>query len=165
MFAAELLMPKEDIITEYTRLLKEDNRKNPDEKIIVELQQQYYVEYKAVTKRLAELDLIDNEVENSLNIILENDIELIKLTKRLGYSDELNKPSFKVQLPKNFLKAIEENYKNNNISFDDLTVIFGYCNLEPGYFGYEEDEELSEDAKSLMEELNAQLGSDANGQE
>ena len=52
MFAAELLMPEEDISKEYNHLLDKNGLKKPNEVIIIMLQQQYFVEYKAVTKGL-----------------------------------------------------------------------------------------------------------------
>ena len=60
------------------------------------------------------------------------------------------------------IKVIEENYKNNYTTFDDLIVLFGYCNLSPEDFGYEEDE-LTDGAKVLMERIKAQLGSESVG--
>ena len=160
MFAAELLMPKDSFNADLNRLMSEDSLQVPDIKLIVELQHEYYVEYKEVTKRLRELNLIDSDLEYSLNEILKNEKEIKNITKKLGYSNELNEPSRAVHLPKRFLKAIEENYRNNKINYDDLIVVFGYCNLMPEDFGYEEDELLSEAAKSLLEKLNKQLGSD-----
>lgn len=160
VFAAELLMPEEDVIKEYNKLLDNNMLKKPNESIIVMLQQQYYVEYKAMTKRLKEIKNIefDNYMEDELNKILWNENKLISLTKKLGYSDDINKPSVrKVYLPKLFLKMTEENYKNLSTTFDDLTVLFSYCNLSPQDFGYEEDE-LTDEAKALEAKLKAELG-------
>lgn len=160
MFAAELLMPEEDVIKEYNRLLDKNMLKRPNESIIIMLQQEYYVEYKAMTKRLKEIKDIefDDHMEDELNQILSSGNELVNLTKKLGYSNDINKPSInKVYLPKIFLKMTEENYKNSLINFDDLTVLFSYCNLEPQDFGYEEDE-LTDEAKALEARLKAELG-------
>jgi Zn-dependent peptidase ImmA (M78 family) len=160
MFAAELLMPEEDVIKEYNRLLDKNMLKKPNESIVIMLQQQYYVEYKAMTKRLKEIKDIefDNYMEDELNKILCNENKLMSLTKKLGYSNDINKPSInKVYLPKLFLKMTEENYKNLSTNFDDLTVLFSYCNLSPQDFGYEEDE-LTDEAKALEAKLKAELG-------
>lgn len=160
MFAAELLMPEEDVIKEYNRLLDKNMLKRPNESIIIMLQQEYYVEYKAMTKRLKEIKDIefDNHMEEELNQILSSGNELVNLTKKLGYSNDINKPSSnKVYLPKLFLKMTEENYKNSLTNFNDLTVLFSYCNLEPQDFGYEEDE-LTDAAKALEARLKAELG-------
>ena len=91
--------------------------------------------------------------------------ELEKLTRQLGYDNSLNQPSQKEELPKKFLKAIEENYKNKEINYDDLFVIFGYGNLKPESFGYEMDNSLSDEAKKFMEQLNQELGSGNFGEE
>lgn len=160
MFAAELLMPEEDVIKEYNRLLDKNVLKKPNESIIIMLQQQYYVEYKAITKRLKEIESVkfDNCMEDELNKILYDGNKLESLTKKLGYSNDINKPSVnKVYLPKLFLKMTEENYKNSSINFNDLIVLFSYCNLEPQDFGYEEDE-LTDEAKALEARLKAELG-------
>ena len=157
LFAAELLMPEKDILKEYERLLKINGLKNPDETLIINLQHQYFVEYKAITKRLTELHVIDDKVEQSLNKILVKENELPKLTQKLGYLNQLNEPTKTVFLPRVFLKAIEKNYKNNNTTFDDLVVLFGYCDLSPEDFCYEEDE-LSDGTKYLIEQIKSQLG-------
>ncbi|NPV44824.1 MAG: ImmA/IrrE family metallo-endopeptidase [Firmicutes bacterium] len=163
LFAAELLMPEGDITREYERLMKTNGLKKPDETLIINLQQQYFVEYKAVTKRLKEIGIIDEKEETALDRILDKKNELAKLTQKIGYTNQLNEPSKAVHLPRKFLKAIEENFKNGNTTFDDLIVLFGYCNLSPQDFGYEEDE-LSDGAKALMERIRSQLGSESVGQ-
>jgi Zn-dependent peptidase ImmA (M78 family) len=163
IFAAELLMPEVDISKEYKRLMKISCLKNPDEALIINLQQDYFVEYKAITKRLAELNIINDKTEEKLNKIIVKENELFKLTQKLGYSNQINKSTRKVYLPKELLKAIEVNYKNGNTTFDDLIVLFGYCDLSPYHFGYEE-EELTADAKALMEKIKAQLGSESIGE-
>ena len=163
LFAVELLMPEKDILKEYERLKKINGLKNHDETLIINLQQQYFVEYKAITKRLTELRVINDKVEQALNKILVKENELPKLTQKLGYSNQLNEPTKIVFLPRVFLKAIEENYKNSNITFDDLVVIFSYCDSSPENFSYEEDE-LSDGAKALMEKIQSQLGSESVGE-
>lgn len=172
MFAAELLMPEDDIIREFNRLIEESKIKKPDEALIIDLQHQYYVEYKAITKRLKEISSkaaenlkieFNDDTERQLNNILNNAQELFKLTSKLGYSNELNMPSeTKVYLPRTFLKITGENYKNRHTSLDDLTVLFSYCDMSPQDFGYEE-EELSDNAKTLAEKTRLQLGSEGFG--
>jgi len=162
LFAAELLMPAEDISNEFVRLMKSNDLKKPDETLIINLQQQYFVEYKAITKRLMELEKIDDLIEQQLNRILEQRNELFKLSQKLGYSNQLNEPSKVVYLPRTFLKAIEENFKDGNTSYNDLVVLFGYCELTPEYFGYDEDE-LSDKALALMNKIKLELGSESNG--
>jgi len=157
MFAAELLMPAGDISSQYDLLMSSNGFENPDETLIISLQQQYYVEYKAITRRLRELHKIDEKLEQKLNKILDKDNGLTKLTQKLGFSNVLNEPSKIVYLPKKLLKTVEENFRNGNTSFDDLIVLFSYCDLTPQDFGYEEDD-LSEAAKALEAKLRAELG-------
>lgn len=156
MFAAELLMPKLTIIDDYNKLLQDSKSQKPDNKIIIQLQQEFYVEYKAVTNRLREIELIDEELEKELNTILLGE-ELNIITKKLGYTLELNSPSNKVQLPMKFLLAVEENYENREINYDDLMVIFSYCNQSPEEFGYKQDDSLSDSALQFLNELNKEL--------
>lgn len=61
------------------------------------------------------------------------------------------------------LKAIEVNFKNKSTTYDDLVVLFGYCDLSPEDFGYEEDE-LTDSAKALMDKIKFQLGSESVGE-
>jgi Zn-dependent peptidase ImmA (M78 family) len=164
-FAEELLMPESKLKKEYERLLYEDDLTVADEKLIIQLQQLYYVEYKAVTKRLAELGLIGFDRKEKLDEILDEKENLLKLTKKLGFSNDLNVPSREVVLPRKFLKAIEENYKNKNITYDDLIVIFGYGNLKPEFFGYEEENSLSDEAKKFIRQIDEELGSGNVGKE
>ena len=157
MFAADLLMPASDISSQYDLLMSSNGFKNPDETLIINLQQQYYVEYKAITKRLKELHKIDEKFEQKLNGILNKDNGLTKLTQKLGFSNMLNEPSRVVYLPQKLLKAVEKNFRSGYTSNDDLLVLFSYCDLMPQDFGYEEDD-LSEDAKALEAKLRAELG-------
>lgn len=60
------------------------------------------------------------------------------------------------------MKAIEENYKFGNTSFEELETIFGYCDLPPEHFGYEE--QLSEAVIAIMNKIRSKLGSDRDGQ-
>jgi len=166
IFAAELLMPEDDIRIEYRRLLSKYGLSIADESIIVMLQQIYFVEYKAVTKRLREIDVdcYNEESETRLNQILLQNNGLSQLTKRLGYTNDLNEPSkTKAYLPKVILTMVEENYKSSLVSYDDLVVLFSYAGANAEDFGYEEDEELSDAAKALEKNLKAKLGSDRFG--
>lgn len=165
-FAAELLMPEKDIKMEYNRLLSKYGLSSADESIIVMLQHIYSVEYKAVSKRLKEIcaDNYNQDTETKLNQILLKKNALSQITKRLGYSGELNEPSkTKVYLPKVILTMVEENYKRNLTSYDDLAVVFSYAGVNPEEFGYEENEELAESAKELEAKLKTKLGSDRFG--
>jgi len=163
-FAEELLMPESKLTKEYERLLDEDNLSLADEKLIIHLQQLYYV-YKTITKRLANLGLIGIDRKEKLDEFFDDKESFIKLTQKLGYNNILNKPSREVILPKKFLKAIEENFRNKRITYDDLIVIFGYGNLKPDYFGYETDDSLSDKAREFISQIDKELGSGSVGKE
>lgn len=162
IFAIELLMPEFDLRVEYDRIMKSSRLSYPDEAVVITLQQIYFVEYKAITKRLVELELITEEIAAKLNRILQSEQELYKLTLKLGYDNSINEPTKMVLLPKSFMKAIEENYKLGHTSFETLEAIFGYCDLPPEHFGYEE--QLSEAAVAIMNKIRSELGSVRNGQ-
>lgn len=48
---------------------------------------------------------------------------------------------------------MEENHKLEKINYDDLYVIFSYCNLSPEHFNYNKDDSLSKEAKEFMDEI------------
>jgi len=83
---------------------------------------------------------IDEKLEQKLNGILNKDNGLIKLTQKLGFSNMLNEPSKVVYLSKKLLKSVEENFRNGYTNYDDLVVLFSYCDLIPQDFGYEEED-------------------------
>lgn len=161
IFASELLMPESDIKVEYDRIMRSNRLSYPDEAVVITLQQIYFVEYKAITKRLVELGLIKEDKAVELDKILQNGHEFYGLTLKLGYDNSINEPTKMVLLPKTFMKAIEENYKLGNTSYEELEAIFGYCDLPPEHFGYEE--QLSEVAIAIMNKIRSKLGSERDG--
>ena len=82
---------------------------------------------------------------------------LLSRTKKLGYTNDLNEPSNIVHLPPKFMLAVEKNYENNLITYDDLIVLFSYCAMTPEAFGYHKVDMLSEDALHFLDELNKEL--------
>lgn len=159
MFAAELLIPEKSLTVDFIRLKKESKTENIDFQIIIQLQQEYYVEYKAITNRLREIGLIEKKCESELNLILLND-ELEILTKKLGYTNLLNQPSNEVHLPKRLLISVKENFDKGEIDFDDLSAIFSYCNMTPEDFGYNQEEKLSASVKAFLDDLSKELERD-----
>lgn len=148
-FAAELLMPKKDITEQFEHL----KVKGVDETDIIMLQHRYGVGYLAITKRLVEIKLIDEKTEERLNELIHIQGALERLTKQLGYSNELNVPSEATFLLQKDLETIRKNYQNGATSYDDLVRIFSYLGCEPESFGYELDHELTEEAKEFMNSL------------
>lgn len=151
-FAAELLIPKEDIKT-YVDKMTLNRTKDINPSIVIKLQQKYGVDYSAITKRLKEVNIIDDKVKKKLEEILLSQGELQKLTKNLGYSNDLNTPSQDTLILQKDLEIIRKNYDNGDTTYDDLVRIFGYLGCDPEKFGYEEDSELTEAAKDFIKNL------------
>lgn len=149
-FAAELLMPKEDII-KHVKFITESMTKEIEPGTIVQLQQKYGVSYIAITKRLNEVEIIDKKMQNKLE---EFDSEsLKKLTKNLGYTNELNNPSKEMYLIPKDLENIKVNYENGNNTYDDLVRIFSYLGCEPERFGHEDNIEMTDESLEFMKSL------------
>jgi Zn-dependent peptidase ImmA (M78 family) len=151
-FAAELLMPKEDICSSIDEMTK-NGTKLIDNVMVVRLQQKYGVDYIAITKRLYETKKISKEQQDKLNECVFSDGELEKITKNLGYTNELNVPSKATYLSQKDLEIIKENYDKGYITYDDLVRFFSYLGCEPEKFGYENNIELTDAAKDFMKSL------------
>lgn len=151
-FAAELLMPKSDIVDSVHELTKGGSKK-VESIIVIRLQQKYGVDYEAITKRLHEVNKITKDEQRELNEFAENKLDLEKMTKNLGYSNELNLPSKDTYLSQRDLELIKDNYDKGYISYDDLVRVFGYLGCEPEKFGYENNMDLTDDAKEFMKSL------------
>lgn len=151
-FAAELLMPKESLQESFYRVT-DNNTKEVSYSDAIVLQHMYGVDYIALTRRLYEVSLIDFDIQQKLENILEEEGALEKITKSLGHDQALNKPSKETVLLQKDLKVIKDNYDKGDTSFDDLVRIFGYLGCEPEKFGYENENELTEEAKDFMNYL------------
>lgn len=151
-FAAELLMPEADI-KEQVKTLTENMTKSIDESTIVHLQQKYGVSYVAITKRLNEIEIIDDKTQKTLEAFESDPAALEKLTKNLGYSNDLNIPSKEMYLNPKDLEDIKVNYEKGQTSYDDLVRIFNYLGCEPVRFGYEDSIELTDEAVEFMKSL------------
>ncbi|OAA85089.1 ImmA/IrrE family metallo-endopeptidase [Clostridium coskatii] len=151
-FAAELLMPKEDI-DEYLKKISIDKDGGISELTIIEMQNLYGVDHTAVTKRLIELNLIDDDKQKDLEKILKDEGKLESLTKNLGYDNKLNTPSKVKSLSAKDLQLIKSNYDNGYIDYNDLVVIFGYLGCQPEDFGYEQYEENDKNANDFINNL------------
>lgn len=147
-FAAELLIPKDDVKEQLNNMTKDI-----DPSIIVQLQQKYGVSYIAITKRLNEIGVIDNKKQKELEQIDSNAVALEKLTKNLGYTNELNVPSKEMYLPPKDLNNIKVNYEKCHTTYDDLVRIFSYLGCEPEKFGYENNIQITDSAIEFMKSL------------
>lgn len=151
-FAAELLMPKDDISNSIEEMTK-NATKFVEPVMVVRLQQKYGVDYIAITKRLYEIKKISKQEQDKLNECVANYEELEKITKNLGYTNELNTPSNATYLSQKDLEIIKENYDKGYISYDDLVRFFSYLGCEPEKFGYENNIDLTDAAKDFMKSL------------
>lgn len=151
-FAAELLIPKVDI-KEQVNLITENMTKGIEPSTIVKLQQKYGVSYIAITKRLNEVDVIDKKTQSKLEEFDSDPALLEKLTKNLGYTNELNIPSKEMYITQKDLENIKVNYENGNNTYDDLVRIFNYLGCEPEKFGYDDNIEMTDEALEFMKSL------------
>lgn len=150
-FAAELLIPEKSL-KENLKELADNRGQVIDPDIIIELQHKYGVDYIAITKRLKEIDAIDDIEKDKLEEIFSEG-KLQELTKKLGRSNKLNTPSKDNYLLQKNLEIIKSNFENKHVSYDDLFRIFGYIGCTPEKFGYEDNIELTEEAKDFMKSL------------
>ena len=153
LFAAELLMPSEDVKREFDRLSL--NRKDKsDISIAINLQQLYGVDYIAMVKRMIELDLITSKGDiEQLNAVADNKKELLNITLRLGFDNEVNIESGVHYISNQYLDMLKTNYDNKDTNYNDLAVIFDYLGCEPEKFGYSRYNGLSDEAKEFINDL------------
>lgn len=135
-FAAELLMPSEDVKSEFKRLNSKRKDKS-DISTVIQLQQLYGVDYIAMVKRLVELELISSEQDiERLKAAAGNKDELMNTTLRLGFDNEINTESSMHYISNQYLDMLKTNYDNKATDYNDLAVIFDYLGCEPEKFGY-----------------------------
>ncbi len=106
-----------------------------------------------MTKRLKEVGIINAQQKNQLEEILSIDGKLQEVTKKLGRSNNLNTPSKDSYIRQKNLEVLKSNFEKGNTTFDDLVRIFGYLGSTPEQFGYEENTDLTQDAKDFMKSL------------
>lgn len=152
-FAAQLLMPSEDVKSEFKRLTS--NRKDKsDISIVINLQQLYGVDYIAMVKRLIELELITLEKDiKRLKAAAESKEELMNITLKLGFDNEVNTASRSHYISNQNLDMLKTNYDNKLMGYNDLAVIFDYLGCEPEKFGYVRYNEQSDEAKNFISDL------------
>ncbi len=151
-FAAELLIPEKSL-RENLKEVTDSNNKSIDTDIVIQLQHKYGVDYIAMTKRLKEVGIINAQQKNQLEEILSIDGKLQEVTKKLGRSNNLNTPSKDSYIRQKNLEVLKSNFEKGNTTYDDLVRIFGYLGSTPEQFGYEENTDLTQDAKDFMKSL------------
>jgi Zn-dependent peptidase ImmA (M78 family) len=151
-FAAELLIAEKSLKDNIEELTKNQDQ-DIDPSLIIQLQHKYGVDYKAITKRLREIGVIDDLQKNKLEEVLKVEGKLQDLTKKLGRSNDLNIPSENNYLLQKNLEVIKSNFESGHTTYDDLVRIFGYLGCSPEKFGYEDKIELTEAAKDFIKSL------------
>lgn len=124
VFAAEFLMP-EDYVKEIFHKFINVDKKKIEPKHIVRMHNHFKVSYKAMLKRLIQLELCSERLYPELVDIcsLENKEKLQTLTKEEGYNLDLIVPSMKNYIPEEYIMYVKSNYENEKISYDEMKTI------------------------------------------
>ena len=145
VFASEFLMP-EDYVKELFYKLINVVRDKLEVRHVVRLNSTLKVSYKAMLKRLVQLDLCDISLYKSLAEYgtLEKKEELRDVTKTEGYDISLILPSNTIYVSKEYLEIAKQNYEKGKISFGKITQLLEFINETPKQYGYNkpEDEEI-----------------------
>ena len=138
IFAAEFLMP-EDYVKEVFYKIINVKSDSVIEKHVIKMNNFFKVSYKAMLKRLVQLNLCERNKYDSLSEIcsLENADKLQLLTKKEGYDIKLIIPSNEKFIPKEYIEYIKTNYENKKISFNNMKNCFNFIGMDPMDFGYE----------------------------
>lgn len=121
VFAAEFLMP-EDYVKEvfHKQIGLDGNSILP--KHIVRMHNYFKVSYKAMLKRLIQLNLcLPSKYKELVDICsLKNKSKLQSLTKQEGYTLDLILPSKEVYIPGEYIVYVKSNYENGQISYKEM---------------------------------------------
>mgnify|MGYP003767909395 CR=1 FL=1 len=138
VFAAEFLMPEDYVKEVFYKLVNLDKNKLLP-KHVVRMHNYFKVSYKAMLKRLIQLNLCSLDKYFQLVEIcsLENKDKLQSLTKQEGYPIDLIIPSRKTYIPKEYIIYVKSNYENGKISYENMRESLEFVGLDPIEFGYE----------------------------
>lgn len=137
VFAAEFLMP-EDYIKEIFYKIVNVDKEHVQPKHVVRMHNFFKVSYRAMLKRLIQLNLCSPKKYSELIDIatLENKDKLQSLTKEEGYSINLIIPSKETYIPKEYFIYVKSNYENGKITYDELKNTLDFIGLSPEELGY-----------------------------
>lgn len=138
VFASEFLMP-EDYVKEVFYKIVNVDKDSVLPRHIIRMHNYFKVSYKAMLKRLIQLNLCSiDKYEELVDICsLENTEQLQSLTIREGYSIDLITPSKETYVPKEYIEFIKTNYERGNISYKNMKTSLEFIGLAPEQFGYE----------------------------
>lgn len=142
IFASEFLMPEDYVKEVFYKIINVD-KDNVLPRHVIIMQNYLKVSYKAMLKRLIQLNLCSLEkYEELINICsLENAEQLQSITKREGYSIDLIIPSKDIYISKDYIEFVKNNYESEKISFNNMKSSFEFIGLTPENFGYEYPQE------------------------
>ena len=138
VFASEFLMP-EDYVKEIFYKIVNVDKDSVLPRHIIRMHNYFKVSYKAMLKRLIQLNLCSiDKYEELVDICsLGNTEQLQSLTRREGYSIDLITPSKETYVPKEYIEFIKTNYERGNISYKNMKTSLEFIGLAPEQFGYE----------------------------
>lgn len=139
VFASEFLMP-EDYVKDLFYKLVNTNKDEVEVRHVVRLNSTLKISYKAMLKRLIQLDLCDISLYEKLVEYgtLEKKEELREITKTEGYDISLIVPSNASYVSKEYLEMAKQNYEKGKISYGNITELLGFINETPEKYGYNE---------------------------
>ena len=142
VFASEFLMP-EDYVKEVFYKIVNVDKNSILPRHIIRMHNYFKVSYKAMLKRLIQLNLCSiDKYEELVDICsLENTELLQSLTIREGYSIDLITPSKETYVSKEYIEFIKTNYERGNISYKNMKNSLEFIGLAPEQFGYEYPQE------------------------
>ena len=142
VFASEFLMP-EDYVKEVFYKIVNVDKDSVLPRHIIRMHNYYKVSYKAMLKRLIQLNLCSiDKYEELVDICsLGNTEQLQSLTRQEGYSIDLITPSKETYVPKEYIEFIKTNYERGNISYKNMKNSLEFIGLAPEQFGYEYPQE------------------------
>lgn len=139
VFAAEFLMPEDHVKEVFYKTINLD-KGSLQPKHVVQLHNYFKVSYKAMLKRLVQLDLCSSKRYIGLVEIssLENKNKLQSITREEGFNIDLIIPSKTNYVPREYIVYIKANYENGKISYEDMKKTLKFIELNPIELGYEE---------------------------
>ncbi|KAA5805823.1 ImmA/IrrE family metallo-endopeptidase [Thermoanaerobacterium thermosaccharolyticum] len=138
VFASEFLMP-EDYVKEVFYKIVNVDKDSVLPRHIIRMHNYFKVSYKAMLKRLIQLNLCSiDKYEELVDICSLGNTELLQsLTIREGYSIDLITPSKETYVSKEYIEFIKTNYERGNISYKNMKTSLEFIGLTPEQFGYE----------------------------
>ena len=139
VFAAEFLMPEDYVKKVFYKTVNLD-KDSLQPKHIVRMHNYFKVSYKAMLKRLIQLNLCSlNKYPDLVEICsLEKEYELQSITKEEGYNIDLIIPSRENYIPKEYIIYVKANYENGKISYEDMKKTLEFIGLNQEEIGYKQ---------------------------